>query len=88
MYISAKKIHLSDVAIPGYVHQIIYLICCTSLFYMQPDDMPDAEDFDEEDTWEEGLTELDRRRHASKDADLDLIEDEDDSFVDELDEEE
>ena len=55
---------------------------------LQPEDMPDAEDFDEDDTWEEGLTELDRQRHISKEDDLDLIEDEDDSFVDELDEEE
>jgi hypothetical protein len=56
--------------------------------YSKPDDMPDAEDFDEDDTWEEGLTELDRQRHVSADEDTDLIEDEDDSFVDELDEEE
>jgi hypothetical protein len=56
--------------------------------YLLPDDMPNAEDFDESDTWEEGLTELDRQRHVSDEEDMDLIEDEDDSFVDELDEEE
>jgi hypothetical protein len=56
--------------------------------YLQPEDMPDAEDFDKEDTWEEGLTELDRQRHGSKEDDLDLMEDEDGSFADEAGEEE
>jgi hypothetical protein len=60
----------------------------SSGFYIHPEDMPDAEDFDEDDTWEEGLTEFDRQRHVSQEDDMDLIEDEDDSFVDELDEEE
>jgi hypothetical protein len=60
----------------------------TGAIYLQPEDMPDAEDYDEEDTWEEGLTELDRQKHVDHKDEVDLIEDEDDSFVDELDEEE
>lgn len=75
--------------------QLVLVLCAlaykqlhTRTIYLQPEDMPDAEDYDEEDTWEEGLTELDRQKHVDHDEEVDLIEDEDDSFVDELDEEE
>ncbi len=79
---------LQLVALVSYFFLAIILSTQTRAITLQPEDMPDPDDFDEEDTLEEGLTELDRRRHVSKKEDLDLIEDEDDSFVDELDEEE
>ena len=80
--------NLQLVALVSYFILAILLPTYTKAITLQPEDMPDPDDFDEEDTLEEGLTELDRRRHVFKEEDLDLIEDEDDSFVDELDEEE
>lgn len=67
---------------------IAHILINHPCIYLQPEDMPDAEDFDENDNWEEGLTELDRQRHSTNGEYADLIEDEDDSFVDERDEEE
>jgi hypothetical protein len=69
-------------------HAIAQTLIFSSIMYMKPDDMPDAEEFDEREDGEEGLTEFDRQRHVADEDDQDLIEDEDDSFVDELDEEE
>ncbi len=88
MNTSSAKLMALQAALSVYLYTTIHLWLYSHAFLMQPDDMPDAEDFDEQDLGEEGLTELDRSRHVSKEDELDLIEDEDDSFVDELDEEE
>lgn len=88
MILVAAQSSLLQITAQVYCCQVILLASQRNIWYMQPDDMADPEEFDKKDTWEDGLTELDRRRHVSEEDEADLIEDEDDSFVDELDEEE